>query len=165
MWQPIATVTVLIGLCTLLYVWSMADRLVLFRRGLASGPIMISDERARAVPDPNSRRTRSWCLRQTNRRSVADLIGAMSALEYPAEKLQVLLLLEADDDVTITAAQACGDVDTITIGPGPPADPRTKPKACNYNCTSRPVNIVTIYDAEDPLDPCNCASCGRLRRR
>ena len=84
---------------------------------------------------------------------VGDLIGAMAALEYPADKLQVLLLLEADDDVTIAAAKACGESDAITILLVPPADPRTKPKACNYGLYFATGDIVTIFDAEDLPEP------------
>lgn len=152
-WQPTATVTFLIGLCTLFYVWSMSDRLVLFRRGLASGPITISDERARAVPDSELPTYTILVPAYNEPEVVADLIGAMAALEYPDEKLQVLLLLEADDEVTINAAKACGDVDTITIVLVPAADPRTKPKACNYGLHLATGDIVTIYDAEDLPDP------------
>ena len=41
---------------------------------------------------------------------VDDLIGAMANLEYPRDKLQVLLLLEADDAVTIEAAQPVREI-------------------------------------------------------
>ena len=84
---------------------------------------------------------------------VGDLIGAMAALEYPADKLQVLLLLEADDDVTIAAAKECGESDAITIVLVPPADPRTKPKACNYGLHFATGDIITIFDAEDLPEP------------
>jgi cellulose synthase/poly-beta-1,6-N-acetylglucosamine synthase-like glycosyltransferase len=77
----------------------------------------------------------------------------MAALEYPADKLQVLLLLEADDDVTIAAAKECAESDAITILLVPPADPRTKPKACNYGLYFATGDIVTIFDAEDLPEP------------
>lgn len=84
---------------------------------------------------------------------MADLIAAMRALKYPEEKLQVLLLLEEDDDVTIAAADAAGVGDVVTVLLVPPADPRTKPKACNYGLHFSTGEIVTIYDAEDHPDP------------
>ena len=63
---------------------------------------------------------------------VGDLIAAMRAIEYPADKMQVLLLLEEDDAVTIEAALAAGVDEVVSILKVPAADPRTKPKACNY---------------------------------
>ena len=77
----------------------------------------------------------------------------MTALEYPRDKLQVLLLLEADDDVTIEAARECGESEVITIVLVPPAEPRTKPKACNYGLHFATGEIITIYDAEDLPEP------------
>ena len=65
----------------------------------------------------------------------------------------MLLLLEADDQVTIDAAKACGESDVITILLVPPAEPRTKPKACNYGLHFATGDVVTIFDAEDLPEP------------
>jgi cellulose synthase/poly-beta-1,6-N-acetylglucosamine synthase-like glycosyltransferase len=67
--------------------------------------------------------------------------------------MQVLLLLEADDDVTIAAAEGYQDSESVTIVLVPPADPRTKPKACNYGLQFATGDIITIYDAEDLPEP------------
>ncbi|MCV7356973.1 glycosyltransferase [Mycolicibacterium fluoranthenivorans] len=150
---PMQTAVTLIGLCTFGYVLTMTDRLLIFREGLASKPITITDEQARAIPDDDLPRYTILVPAYNEPEVVGDLIGAMSALEYPAHKLQVLLLLEEDDDVTIAAAQACGESDVITILLVPPADPRTKPKACNYGLCFATGSIVTIYDAEDLPEP------------
>ncbi len=77
----------------------------------------------------------------------------MGSLVYPADKLQVLLLLEEDDTVTIDAAEAAGMGESIEILKVPAADPRTKPKACNYGLHFATGEIVTIFDAEDRPDP------------
>jgi glycosyltransferase XagB len=152
-WQPMPTAIALIGLCTLGYLLTMADRVLIFREGLASRPIVISDEEARAIPDAELPPYTILVPAYNEPEIVGDLIGAMTALEYPHEKLQVLLLLEADDDVTIDAAKACGESDVITIVLVPPADPRTKPKACNYGLHFATGEIVTIFDAEDLPEP------------
>ena len=67
--------------------------------------------------------------------------------------MQVLLLLEEDDAVTIEAALAAGVDEVVSILKVPAADPRTKPKACNYGLHFSTGEIVTIYDAEDSPDP------------
>ena len=151
-WRPTGTAVVLMGLCTLGYVLTMLDRVLIFKEGLASRPITISDEEARAIPDDLPRYT-VLVPAYNEPEVVADLIGAMSALEYPADELQVLLLLEADDEVTINAAKACTQSEMITTVLVPPANPRTKPKACNYGLYFATGEIITIYDAEDLPEP------------
>ena len=149
LWQPMNTAVALIGVCTLFYVLTMVDRVLIFKEGLASRPIVISDDEALAIPDSELPRYTILVPAYGEPEVVGDLIGAMSALDYPRDKLQVLLLLEADDEPTINAARACGESDAITIVLVPPAEPRTKPKACNYGLHFATGDIVTIFDAED----------------
>lgn len=150
---PLQTAVTLIGLCTFGYLITMVDRLLIFKQGLASRAIVIPDDEARAIPDDELPRYTILVPAYNEPEVVGDLIGAMAALEYPADKLQVLLLLEADDEVTIAAARDCADSDAITICLVPPADPRTKPKACNYGLHFATGDIVTIFDAEDLPEP------------
>ncbi|HOW94750.1 MAG TPA: glycosyltransferase [Mycolicibacterium fallax] len=152
-WRPMGTAIFLIGLCTLGYVLTMTDRVLIFRQGLKSRPILISDEQARAIPDDELPPYTILVPAYDEPEVVGDLIAAMGALDYPVDKLQVLLLLEADDAVTIAAAQGCASSEVITILEVPPADPRTKPKACNYGLFFATGEIVTIYDAEDLPEP------------
>ncbi|MFN8032188.1 MAG: glycosyltransferase [Mycobacterium sp.] len=152
-WRPMETAVALIGLCTFGYVLTMLDRVLIFKAGLASAAIVISDEEARAIPDAELPAYTILVPAYNEPEVVADLLGAMAAMEYPADKLQVLLLLEADDEVTINAAQNCADSEAITIVLVPPAEPRTKPKACNYGLEFATGEIVTIYDAEDLPEP------------
>ena len=151
--RPMGTAVTLVGLCTFGYVFTMLDRVLIFRRGLASRPIVITDDETRAIPDVDLPLYTILVPAYNEPEVVADLIGALAALEYPREKLQVLLLLEADDDATITAAQRCRESDAITIVLVPPAEPRTKPKACNYGLQFATGEIITIYDAEDKPEP------------
>ncbi|MGE2726868.1 glycosyltransferase [Mycolicibacterium pulveris] len=152
-WQPMTTAVVLVAACTLAYLLTMLDRVLIFREGLASRAIVISDEEARALDDHELPRYTILVPAYNEPEVVGDLIGSMAALEYPRDKLQVLLLLEADDAVTINAAKACEQSDAITILLVPPAEPRTKPKACNYGLHFATGDIVTIYDAEDMPEP------------
>lgn len=148
-WRPMDTTVVLIGLCTAGYLLTMIDRVTIFRQGLAASAIEVTDEEALAIPDDELPRYTILVPAYNEPEVVGDLIGAMAALNYPADKLQVLLLLEEDDDVTINAAQGCANSDAITILLVPAADPRTKPKACNYGLHFATGDIITIFDAED----------------
>jgi hypothetical protein len=59
-WQPMRTAIVLIGVCTVGYVLTMADRVLIFKQGLDSRPLVVPDEKARAVPIPSCPGTPSW---------------------------------------------------------------------------------------------------------
>lgn len=154
---PIATAIVFTGVCTAFYVAAMADRVLLFARGLAADAIInISDEQARAIDDADLPMYTILVPAYDETEVVGQLIGAMTALEYPREKLQVLLLLEEDDYGTIAVAERslADDPDgVVTVLKVPAADPRTKPKACNYGLHYATGEIITIYDAEDKPEP------------
>lgn len=152
-WKPMGTAIVLIGLCTLAYVVTMVDRVLIFRQGLACRAIVVSDEEARATTDSELPSYTILVPAYDEPEVVGDLLGAMARLDYPAEKLQILLLLEADDDVTIAAARSVITTGTISILLVPPGGPRTKPKACNYGLEFATGDIITIYDAEDLPEP------------
>lgn len=153
LWRPMGTAVVLMALCTLGYVLTMLDRVLIFKAGLSSRPIGVTDEQARAIAYEELPRYTVLVPAYNEPEVVADLLGAMAAMEYPADKLQVLLLLEADDEVTINAAKAFSESDIITTVLVPPAKPRTKPKACNYGLHFATGDIITIYDAEDLPEP------------
>jgi cellulose synthase/poly-beta-1,6-N-acetylglucosamine synthase-like glycosyltransferase len=81
------------------------------------------------------------------------LVKALDELDYPAEKKDVQLLLEADDTDTLAA------VGELSLPPGfrvtliPPSEPRTKPKACNIGLARARGEYLVIYDAEDHPEP------------
>lgn len=80
---------------------------------------------------------------------VASLIDAIGRIDYPRHKLDVKLLIEADDHRTMAAAQAANPPPCFEILPVPPGDPRTKPKALNYGLHFARGDIIAILDAED----------------
>lgn len=85
--------------------------------------------------------------------SLSRLAAAIGRLDYPTAKLDVKLLLEAEDAETIAAARALGldaKWDVIVV---PKAAPQTKPKACNYGIAAARGALLVIYDAEDDPEP------------
>jgi cellulose synthase/poly-beta-1,6-N-acetylglucosamine synthase-like glycosyltransferase len=84
---------------------------------------------------------------------VADLIGNLGGLDYPKEKLEIVLLLEEDDAETIAAARAANPPATMKFLVVPDGQPKTKPKACNVGLFFARGDLVVIYDAEDKPDP------------
>lgn len=84
---------------------------------------------------------------------VAKLIGNLGAIDYPASKLEILLLLEEDDEETLEAARAAHPPETVTFLVVPDSQPRTKPRACNVGLFFAKGQYLVIYDAEDKPDP------------
>ncbi|WP_349269758.1 N-acetylglucosaminyltransferase [Mycolicibacterium parafortuitum] len=150
---PQATAITLVGLCTAAYVFTILDRVLIFRHGLATRAIVVTDDEARSIPDSELPSYTVLVPAFREPEVIAELIAGMAALEYPKDKLQILLLLEADDEVTISAARRCAEVAFVEVVLVPPAEPRTKPKACNYGLQFATGEIITIYDAEDRPDP------------
>lgn len=140
--------------CTAAYVWTLVDRLILFFRGLDGRSIITVDAAdAEAVPDAALPTYTILVPAFREPEVIATVIENLAAFRYPADKLEILLLLEADDEATIGAARAVPAPPSLRIIEVPPAQPRTKPKACNFGLHFASGELVTIYDAEDRPDP------------
>lgn len=80
-------------------------------------------------------------------------IASMNAMDWPKEKLDILLLLEEDDKETIQAAKAMQLPEHFSIVIVPDSQPKTKPKACNFGLNLAHGEYIVVYDAEDRPDP------------
>jgi cellulose synthase/poly-beta-1,6-N-acetylglucosamine synthase-like glycosyltransferase len=84
---------------------------------------------------------------------IADLVEHLGHLDYPRDRLEVLLLLEEVDRPTIEAAMGSGLPAFVRIVVVPDGQPRTKPKACNVGLNFAHGEFLVIYDAEDRPAP------------
>ncbi|NHC44729.1 glycosyltransferase [Motilibacter sp. K478] len=84
---------------------------------------------------------------------IGQLVGNLGRLDYPRDKLEVLLLLEEDDDVTRAAVARVQLPAMLRVVLVPDGGVRTKPNACNYGLQQATGDLITIYDAEDQPDP------------
>ncbi len=84
---------------------------------------------------------------------VPQFIAAMRAIDYPVEKLEVMLLLEEDDTETIQVISNMELPPFFKVIIVPDSMPKTKPKACNYGLIKATGEYAVIYDAEDIPDP------------
>jgi cellulose synthase/poly-beta-1,6-N-acetylglucosamine synthase-like glycosyltransferase len=84
---------------------------------------------------------------------VPGLVRRLSAMDYPQEKLEILLLVEADDGETRTALAAQHLNSTFRTVVVPDTQPKTKPKACNVGLARATGELCVIFDAEDRPDP------------
>lgn len=85
--------------------------------------------------------------------SVPGLVAALGALDYPPEKLDIKLVVEADDSATRAAIAALGLPPHMEEVAVPPLGPRTKPKALDVALAFTRGSYVAIYDAEDLPEP------------
>jgi cellulose synthase/poly-beta-1,6-N-acetylglucosamine synthase-like glycosyltransferase len=81
------------------------------------------------------------------------LAQALRNLDYPLGKLDIKIVLEADDAETIEAARTLGLEGVFEIIIVPRSDPQTKPKACNFALRFARGEYLVIYDAEDRPEP------------
>jgi cellulose synthase/poly-beta-1,6-N-acetylglucosamine synthase-like glycosyltransferase len=80
---------------------------------------------------------------------VEPLTRHLAKLDYPPDRLEILLLCEQDDAGTIDQIQALALDCRFRLVVCPPDDPRTKPRACNVGLAQARGEMLVIYDAED----------------
>lgn len=81
-----------------------------------------------------------------------EILSCLSNMDYPNTKLDIKILMEANDRETIDAFYLANPPDFIHAVVVPDAQPKTKPKACNYGLIHARGEYLVIYDAEDLPD-------------
>ena len=159
--QALTTVVAMLSLVSTL------DRHLLVLRGLrASGLVRIDAREARAVADVHLPVYTVLLPVYDEPAIVENLINGVGRLDYPADRLEILLLVEEDDIATQTALLGA-DLHGIRVVIVPHSLPKTKPKACNYGMSLPGLRgeLITIYDAEDVPDPLQLRRAAALFRR
>jgi len=78
------------------------------------------------------------------------LVSSLSALDYPASRMEVFFLVEEeDDDGTRDALSGMPPPPHFHIVTVPDGQPRTKPRALNFGLSLATGTRLVIYDAED----------------
>lgn len=83
----------------------------------------------------------------------SQLIGRLAAINYPEDKLEGFLVLEAHDRATIEAALDTPRPHWLKLVIVPPGSPQTKPRALNAALARSTGELLTVYDAEDHPHP------------
>ena len=86
-------------------------------------------------------------------RVLPQLFRALARLDYPAEKLDIKLLVEENDAETRQALAQFVLPDYMEVLVVPCGQPRTKPRALNYGLAFARGDLVCIFDAEDVPHP------------
>jgi cellulose synthase/poly-beta-1,6-N-acetylglucosamine synthase-like glycosyltransferase len=96
---------------------------------------------------------------------VPQLVGNLGKIDYPADKLEVLVLIEEEDILTRDAYLASNPPPNFHIVTIPKGAPQTKPRACNVGLFFASGEYLVIYDAEDAPDPDQLKKCVVAFRR
>ncbi|MFS8857731.1 glycosyltransferase [Synechococcus sp. H55.7] len=150
---PWTTLTILVLLINLFYIASIFFKLLLSLVGSADRFHQITDEEVAALDDRSLPIYTILVPVYKEPEVMPILINSLSKLDYPHERLDVLILLEENDQATIEAARAAKPPRYVRLLIVPDSKPKTKPKACNYGLAFARGEYLTIYDAEDIPDP------------
>jgi cellulose synthase/poly-beta-1,6-N-acetylglucosamine synthase-like glycosyltransferase len=81
------------------------------------------------------------------------LLEALGNIDYPRPKLDIKLVVEAEDEEMTSALHTTELPAWIDVIVAPPGEPRTKPRALNVALPLARGEFVTVYDAEDVPHP------------
>lgn len=84
---------------------------------------------------------------------VPDLIKSLRALDYPSDRIEVMLIAEEVDGETLSALRAVYLDPHMRVLVVPDGAPRTKPRAIQYALQFARGEYVVVYDAEDAPEP------------
>ncbi len=81
------------------------------------------------------------------------LVRRLERLDYPRDRLEILLVVEDDDDLTRAALTSADLPPWFRVVLAPAGRIRTKPRALNIALDQCRGSIVGVYDAEDAPEP------------
>ena len=84
---------------------------------------------------------------------VPALMSAVNALDYPRDRIEILVATEEEDHETAAACQAFAGSIPLVLVNGSGDAPRTKPRALNAALREARGDIIVVYDAEDQPHP------------
>lgn len=149
-----ATLEIFVSALTILYFADLLFNLYLvFRSFSKPAEIKFTDEQLSQLNENDLPIYTVFCPLYKEWNVIPQFISAMSKLEYPKDKLQVMLLLEEDDEETISKVKQMSLPSSFDVVVVPHSKPKTKPKALNYGLLHTRGEYCVIYDAEDIPDP------------
>lgn len=151
---PIPALIGLIGVCSVFYLATSIYKFVLTYNALGHQyEIDVTPEEIAALDERDLPVFTILVPLYREAAIVPRLVRGIGGLDYPKTKLDVRLLCEEDDDETVPAIEAMDLPPHFKLVVVPDAQPKTKPKACNYGLLQADGKYVVIYDAEDRPDP------------
>lgn len=146
---PVTAFAVLHILVMITFMIAVAIRFAAFKglvRGRHAPPAYVSDERSFPIYSVLVALHKEAAV-------AAQIVKAMSCLDWPQSRLEVFYICEEGDLETREALARLRLPASHRILAVPPIGPRTKPKALNFGLAQCSGDLVVIYDAEDRPDP------------
>jgi len=152
--NPISTGIFTVTVLSLIYFIDGLFNLALVSRSMhRSQEITFSPQRLKKLDESDLPVYSILCPMYKESAVFRHFLTSINRLDWPKSKLDVILLLEADDSETFRAVSAINLPKHIRVVIVPDTLPKTKPKACNYGLAIARGKYVVIYDAEDQPDP------------
>lgn len=152
--SPVIMAIIVVGCMTFLYALDLLLYCVLMYRSLRHRPeIDVSEKQITAYPGKKWPKYTIFCPLYKEWQVIPQFIRAMEQLDYPKDKLEILLLLEQNDEESIDHVKKMKLPKTFKVHIVPHGKPKTKPKALNYALQHAKGEFAVIYDAEDIPDP------------
>ncbi len=147
------TLILLIGTLSAIYFIDVVFGLFTTVKSLKKNPeLTFTDEELEAIDDTTLPIYTILCPLFKESRVLPAFIDALAELNWPKDKLDVILLLEEIDKETQDAASSMNLPEYVRVVVVPDSQPKTKPKACNYGLNFAKGEYLVIYDAEDRAD-------------
>lgn len=159
---PTVLAKVFFGLAIFVFIANCALKFAAFAQSLRGAALAPPHRAAATEPPPQPAAGAQFLHKPTvsiivplfREREVAGaLVERLRRIDYPRERLDLILAVEEDDPLTLRALQAGTLPPWMRAVVVPKGSPQTKPRALNYALNYARGDIVGIYDAEDRPEP------------
>lgn len=151
--NPFMTGLIIVALLSALYFIDTLFNLFVVMKSLSTETEITSTHEELSAVDESSLPVYTiLCPLYKESHIIPHFLDAISKLDWPKGKLDVMLLLEEDDKVSVEAVKHMDLPSYVRAIVVPDSQPKTKPKACNYGLAFAKGEFLVIYDAEDIPD-------------
>ena len=152
--NPLPTILSIVAILTTIYFIDVVFNIGVVLKSLHFPPeISIPSDEIESINDADLPTYTILCPLYREAEILPHFLESVSKLNWPKEKLEVILLLEEDDKETVEEIHRQKLPFYVRTLVTPDSLPKTKPKACNYGLAHARGEYLVIYDAEDRPDP------------
>ena len=146
--------TVITAVLCIFYLFTIAYKLItVFISIVSPGDIRVSPEEIERLDDDTLPLYTVLVPLYKEAGIAQKIVNSVTTLDYPADKLDVILLLEEDDNETRAALEETTLPSCVRTLVVPEGKPKTKPRACMHGLGVARGEYLVIYDAEDRPEP------------
>ena len=152
--NPLTTILTVVGILSTIYFIDVVFNMSVVLKSLHFPPeIQIAPEQIAKVKNKDLPTYTILCPLYREAEVLPNFLDSIAKLDWPKDKLDVILLLEEDDKETVQEISKQKLPWYVRVLVTPDSQPKTKPKACNYGLAHAKGEYLVIYDAEDRPDP------------